>query len=169
MLPTNQAAPHQTYIKDACGDKIAIGTEPGSGRFTPTPEIYDFVSSSPPMHSAELAQRFGITIKHASSILFQYGKILREKTITEIAKELPAPMTSREFAKMHNCHISTAYEALKAAHKLIKSKNLHTDRRKSRAAPPKPATAPPTITRKIDTRPIAVLHNNWAAKQEVTK
>lgn len=91
----------------------------------PNPEIYDFVSSSPPMRSAELAQRFGITIKHASAILFQHGKILREKTITEIAKELPAPMTSREFAQMHNCHISTAYEALKAAHKLIKSKNLH--------------------------------------------
>ena len=30
MPPTNQAAPHQTYIKDACGDKIAIGTEPGA-------------------------------------------------------------------------------------------------------------------------------------------
>lgn len=118
------------------------------------------------MRSAELAQRFGITIKHASAILFQHGKILREKTITEIAKELPAPMTSREFAQMHNCHISTAYEALKAAHKLIKSKNLHTDRRKPKAAPAKPTAAPPTITRKIDTRPIAMLHNRWAAKQQ---
>lgn len=139
---------------------------PGSGRFTPTPEIYDFVAASPPMRSAELAQRFGITIKHASSILFQYGKILREKTITEIAKELPAPMTSREFADMHNCHIGTAYEALKAVGKLIRSKNLHTDRRKSKASPARPTTTPPPIPRKIDTRPIAMLHSSWAAKQK---
>jgi hypothetical protein len=139
---------------------------PGSGRFTPTPEIYDFVAGSPPMRSAELAQRFGITIKHASNILFQYGKILREKTITEIAKELPAPMTSREFANIHNCHISTAYEALKAVGKLIRSKNLHTARRKPKAPPAKPPPPPPPITRKIDMHPIAILHINWVAKQK---
>jgi len=140
---------------------------PGSGRFTPTPEIYDFVVASPPMRSAELAQRFGITTKHASNILFQYGKILREKTITEIAKELPAPMTSREFANIHNCHISTAYEALKTVGKLIKSKNLHTARRKPKAPPAKPSPAkPPPITRKIDTRPIAKIFSNWAKKQQ---
>jgi len=146
--------------------------KPGAGRAKYNPELHNFVCSSPPMHSADLAQKFGISTVQASRVLFVHKKLLPEKPLTDIAKELPAPISPHEFAKIHDCHLNYAYKVLKAAGKLIKSngKRRPTRPKPTRGTPQlAPPPARPVVIRKVEARPIAKIFSDWAAKQEVTK
>lgn len=118
------------------------------GRSYKHPHVYEYVRNNPPMRIIDLARKFDISPKTARNILYLCAKKETIKTPEDCAKELPAPITAQEFAKLNNCAINTAYVMLKRAKKL---KIIGSGRKATRPireqTPPQPkpqkATPPP--------------------------
>lgn len=130
----------------------------GQGASLSFKPVHDYVKSLTGKTPArEIVKKFGITRTAATDILQAHGKFLpmqnhdrRKKipgqplppTAAQLARELPAPMTPREFSERYKISKKTAYDVLRSANKiLIKQVKLKPEPKPKQAATPKPKQA----------------------------
>lgn len=149
------------------------------GRRVKHAAVYDLIKSTDHLPKArELVEQFGLSRDVAQKILSAakppeqrrgYGK----PPLRDFAMKLEAPVSAKWFADAHNCSLVQAYAVLRQCGKLVKVcrntkpsaiKRPVKPQPRRTAAPVVVASTQPVVVRKVETRPIAKIFENWTKK-----
>lgn len=159
-----------------------------AGRFRPAEPgrrikhtaVYDLIKQADTLPKArELVEQFGLSRSVAQKIISAakppeqrrgYGK----PPLREFAKQLELPATAKQFAETHGCSLVQAYAVLRQCGKLIRVgrkirpgviKRTSKPQTKRIAAPAESKQTQQIVVRKVETRPIAKMFEDWARRK----